>query len=471
MARIAVIGAGVGGLTTAMLLAGEGHDVVVVERDQAPPPESAADAWDAWERRGVNQFRLLHYFLPRFRITLDAELPDVVPALSEMGALRHNPIALAPPEVTGGARPGDDAHEALTARRPVMEAALARVAASTPGLTIRRGSGVASLEAGTSAVAGIPHVTGVRIDSGETIAADLVVDASGRRSPLPAWLAAIGARPPVMEIEDSGFVYYGRYFASADGSLPFAFGPPLQHYDSVSVLTLPADNGTWGVGFITSAADPALRALRDADVWSTALELFPLVAHWADGKALDDHVAVMAKIEDRHREYHVDGMPVATGVLAVADSWACTNPSVGRGASIGILHAVALRDVLRATPPDQPLELAHAWHDATLRIVEPWYRSTLSFDRGRLAEMDAQRRGQPYDGGAEWEITRAMQFASIQDPDLLRGSVEIAGLLSLPEEVLARPGFLDRVIELGSGWRDAPSAGPSREQLLAGISA
>jgi hypothetical protein len=37
--------------------------------------------------------------------------------------------------------------------------------------------------------------------------------------------------------------------------------------------------------------------------------------------------------------------------------------------------------------------------------------------------------------------------------------------------VLAQPGFLDRVIELGAGWRDAPGAGPSREQLLAGISA
>ena len=271
MARIAVIGAGVGGLTTAMLLARDGHEVVVVERDPAPPPESAEEAWDAWERRGVNQFRLLHYFLPRFRVTLDAELPEVVQAALEMGALLHNPIALAPPEVTGGARPGDERHEAVTARRPVMEAALGRVAASTPGLTIRRGVGVAGLETGTPVADGIPHVRGVRTDAGELIAADLVVDGTGRRSALPSWLAAIGARRPVEELEDSGFVYYGRYFRSLDGSLPFAFGPPLQHYDSVSVLALPADNGTWGVGFITSAGDPALRALRDPQVWTTAL--------------------------------------------------------------------------------------------------------------------------------------------------------------------------------------------------------
>ncbi|MBV8952279.1 MAG: FAD-dependent monooxygenase [Actinobacteria bacterium] len=416
MARIVVIGAGVAGLSVSMLLARDGHDVLVVERDSASPPASADEAWDMWERRGVNQFRLLHYFLPRFRILLEAELPEVVSAATDLGALRYNPIALAPAEITGGPQPGDDDFESVTARRPVMEAALRRAADSMSRVTIRRGTGAAGLETGAETTGGVPHVTGVRTETGETIAADLVIDAAGRRSALPAWLAAIGARPIVEEREDSGFVYYGRHFRSGDGSVPVAFGPPLQHYDSISTLTLPADNGTWGVGFVTGAGDPDLRALRDPQVWATALHQFPLVAHWADGKALDDQVAVTAKIEDRHRDLHVDGMPVATGVLAVADSWACTNPSVGRGASIGLLHAVALRDVLRASPVDQPLELAHAWNEATLETVEPWYRDTLGFDRNRLAEIDAQRRGEPYDGGPEWELVQAMQFASAQDP-------------------------------------------------------
>ena len=472
MARIAVVGGGVGGLSTAMLLARDGHDVVVVERDPAPPPRGADEAWDAWDRRGVNQFRLLHYFLPRFRILLESELPEVAGAALELGALRHNPTAAAPVEVTGGPRAGDDDFEALTARRPVMESALASVAESTSGVTIRRGVAIAGLETGTPVAAGLPHVTGVHTDNGETIGADLVVDASGRRSQLPAWLAAVGARPPVEELEDSGFVYYGRYFRSTDGSVPVGLGPPLQHYDSVSVLTLPADNGTWGVGFVTSAGDAPLRRLREPDAWSAALKQYPLVAHWADGQLLDEQVAVMAKIEDRYRDYHVDGMPVATGVLAVGDSWACTNPSVGRGASIGLLHAVALRDVVRTAPLDQPVELAHAWHDATQRTVEPWYRSTLSFDRSRLAEIDAQRRGEPYEpGDPEWELTHAMEFASMQDPTVLRGFVRIGSLLSLPEEVLAEPGFVDRVIEVGAGWRDAPSAGADRAQLIATLSA
>ena len=73
---------------------------------------------------------------------------------------------------------------------------------------------------------------------------------------------------------------------------------------------------------------------------------------WLDGEPLDDQVSVMAKIEERHRSFVLDGHPVAIGVVALADSWACTNPSVGRGISIGTIHAVGLRDLLHDLPPD-----------------------------------------------------------------------------------------------------------------------
>ena len=56
MAKTIILGAGVNGLTTAMLLARDGHEVTVLERDAAEPP-AAGDAWEAWGRRGVSQFR------------------------------------------------------------------------------------------------------------------------------------------------------------------------------------------------------------------------------------------------------------------------------------------------------------------------------------------------------------------------------------------------------------------------------
>ena len=100
----------------------------------------------------------------------------------------------------------------------------------------------------------------------------------------------------------------------------------------------------------------------------------------------------MAKLQDRHRRFVVDGAPVATGVLALGDSWACTNPSLGRGITIGILHAVALRDLLRTDAVDDPVKLALAWDDATEATVDALVRGTLAFDRHRLAEIDAQNR-------------------------------------------------------------------------------
>jgi glycine/D-amino acid oxidase-like deaminating enzyme len=60
MADVVVVGGGVVGLGTAMLLAEDGHQVTLLERDPAPPPDGSETAWDTWERRGVNQFRLPH---------------------------------------------------------------------------------------------------------------------------------------------------------------------------------------------------------------------------------------------------------------------------------------------------------------------------------------------------------------------------------------------------------------------------
>ena len=466
MAGIVVIGGGMGGLSTALLLAGDGHDVTVLERDPAPPPAGADAAWNDWDRKGVNQFRMIHYFLPRFREIVEAELPDVVKALDADGVLRLNPIMSAPDFVSGGYREGDERFEALTGRRPMVEGVFARVADATPGISVRRGTAVRALLTGDATVAGVPHVVGVVTDAGEEIQADLVVDASGRRSALPRLLADIGARAPLEELEDSGFMYYGRYFRSPDGDLPFAMGPPLQHYDSISILTLAADNGTWGIGIITSAADAAVRRAKDMATWNAIVSAYPLVAHWLEGEPLTD-VEVMAKIEDRHRSFVVDGVPVATGVAPVADSWACTNPSVGRGASIGLIHAQALRDLIRDQGIDDPGAFALAWHDATVEKVEPYYRDTLSLDRHRLAEIEAQIAGIPYEtDDPAYGIGQAMQATATQDPDIFRGAVDIASLLARPDEVMERPGLLDRIIELSQANAPEPLPGPTRPELL-----
>jgi 2-polyprenyl-6-methoxyphenol hydroxylase-like FAD-dependent oxidoreductase len=178
-----------------------------------------------------------------------------------------------PPSITDRApREVDERLWTLTARRPVLEQVLARAAEAEPGLDVRRGVSVRELVLGE--YDGTAHVTGVRTDSGEAVSADLVVDAMGRRSQLPRWLAAAATRPVHEEAEDSGFIYYGRHFRARNGAsagMPELRAPAVTRVGTFSVLTLPGDNGTWSVTVVTSAGDRPLKRLRDLDAWTAVM--------------------------------------------------------------------------------------------------------------------------------------------------------------------------------------------------------
>ena len=177
---------------------------------------------------------------------------------------------------------------------------------------------------GPAAVKGVPHVTGVRTSGGEQLVADLVIDAMGRRSVLPGWLAALGARPLAEEAEDSGFTYYTRYFRSAAGEQPQFITGLLTPFGSFSLLTLPGDAGTWSVTVYISSRDQALKELRQPEKWTALVAACPLHAHLPDGEPLTD-VLAMSGIVDRRRRHAVDGTPVVTGLVTVGDSACCTN--------------------------------------------------------------------------------------------------------------------------------------------------
>jgi 2-polyprenyl-6-methoxyphenol hydroxylase-like FAD-dependent oxidoreductase len=164
-----------------MLLARDGHQVTVLERDPAAPPPHADAAWEGWQRRGVNQFRLPHFMLPRWWSQLRAELPEVRDPLDAFGALHLNVIAALPAARRGPMRDGDERFDTVTARRPVLEAALS-AAAEAAGVTIRRGVTVTGLT--TDGPARVPRVTGVLTENGSAVAADRP-SARGWRRPVP----------------------------------------------------------------------------------------------------------------------------------------------------------------------------------------------------------------------------------------------------------------------------------------------
>ena len=191
-----IVGGGVVGMGLGMMLARDGHTITMLERDPEPVPSGPDDAWERWERKGVTQFRLSHFFLARYRQILEAELPSVVTAIEQDGGVRLNPLSGIPESFSGGFRDGDERFELLSGRRAVVERAVASVAEETPGLDLRRGVAVQGLLTGPEAIDGVPHITGVRTSDGEELHADLVIDCSGRRSALPSWLDVLGARTP-----------------------------------------------------------------------------------------------------------------------------------------------------------------------------------------------------------------------------------------------------------------------------------
>ena len=464
MSDIVVLGAGLVGLQTAILLAEDGHEVTVLERDPSLPPLRVDRAWSGWSRPGVRQFGLPHFLLARWRSEAEVALPGVTEALAELGALRANAFEHHPAR-RGPLQAGDEQFEVLTARRPVIELAAARAAAMTRGLTVRRGAAARGIT-GTHR-SGTFHVTGVTVDGG-TLPADLVVDCGGRQSAMPRLLAAAGGPTVVETREDVGFRYYARHYRGRDGRVPPSWGATVSHHDSLSILTLAADNGTWAVVLTTSSEDRELRSLRDTAVWERVVRRYPRLAPWIDAEPLED-VQVLTSLEDRHRAYVTDSRPVVTGVVPVGDAWACTNPSLGRGVTMGLLQAIALRAAVRTTAAAGSEALVRAYAAATDAVVEPIRRSTMAIDAHRICELRSDRAGMRYvSDDPAWTLSKALFATAGHDDDTLRAALAIAHLLAPPEVALAAPGLMERIIEVG-GRPDGGPSGPTRVELLAAI--
>ena len=260
----------------------------------------------------------------------------------------------------------------------------------------------------------------------------------GRRSKIGGWLTAAGGRPPYEEAEDCGFTYYTVYFT---GSPPPLLGPVVTEFGTISFITLPSDNDVWWITVWCASGDQPLKALRNVETFKRVVALSPMQAPWLDGEAITEVLAmsgVRRPLPTLRRRRQAGG----DRLVAVADAWACTNPSAGRGIALGLAHAVSLRDTIRKTGGD-PVRLAYAFHEITETELTPWYTSQIRTDRNRYQTMDALRQGHPPPPPASDDYSQrerlfwqAMPF----DADLFRAAMEIISALTLPRDIYTRPG-------------------------------
>lgn len=473
---VVVIGAGVAGLGTALHLATAGHRVTLLERDPAPPAD-IEDAWETWERRGVPQSRLAHVFLGRMRNAIRDEHPELYADLLAAGAHEIRFADWLPPTIEDRTpRPVDADIVMLGIRRVALEHHL-RGAIERRGVDVRSSAPVAGVVAGTPAAEGIPHVAGVTLHDGTTIAADLVVDCSGRRSPLPRWLESLGAPPPPEEHVEDGLMYFGRFYRLEEGQSFPAHGSPIVDLGYLFSLTFEADRGYFALALAVHSEDAHMRALRDPDVYEAALAALPATAIWRTpglARPVAD-VKTMSGIDDRWRDLVVDGKPLVTGLVAVGDSVVATNPAFGRGSSLAWVTGRALVDVI-AAHGDDPVALATAHHAESVRLVRGWYEQTADMDANRLVTMRALLDGaslpEPDLDDPSVSFPMGLQLASTVDPEVFRAFACVAHLLQDPMEILADPHIATAAIDAFENRASFPpdEPGPTREDLLAAMS-
>ena len=433
---VAVAGAGPAGLFSAVALARRGHRVTVVDRDGGP----AADG--SWERRGVMQFHHPHGFRPQICAALEAEMPEVLDALTAAGA---ELVVLQ----GGNGRPAGAA--GLRCRRAVFERVLRRFAEREPGVELVRGHIDDVLRAGGRAA-------GLAVD-GRELAAELVINASGRSARLAADL-----RAPA-EGGDCGLSYVSRQYTLLPGAEPGPMNAPvgvIQTLNGYLVAVFLQDSRTFSALFMRPAGDKRFDVLRFAGAFEAAAQAVPALAGWVTPDRSRPITPVLpgGRLHNTYRgQLDPEGAVGLPGLLHVGDTVCTTNPSAGRGIAVGLRQAVNLLHQIDEHPGD-PEAAALAFDEWCTGNVRPWYEDHVYWDADLLRRWD----------GGDVDVTRRLPSdlimeATEADPSLWR----VVGPYMAME---ALPGSLDEVEPqaraiFAAGWRAPAHPGPTRDELAA----
>lgn len=475
--RIIIIGAGMAGLWSAMALARQDREILLLDRDPPPPEGGADEAFDSWNRRGVGHLRHSHAFLARLRTLIRDEHPQLHEALLACGCreLGFEGSLTAQHKERYVEQPIDKDLAILTSRRTTLELEMRRYTLGLPGVTLRPQTFVQSLviEAGAP-----PRVTGVRLEDGTELSADIVVDASGRMSQSPEQLAAAGATIPENS-EACGVIYFTRHYRL----LPGQSEPPRGHAGTTGDLgylkfgVFPADNGCFSVTLCAPEVEMEMRkAIVDPEVFDAMCRKLPGVEPWIDpARAVaTSKVFGMGQLESRWRDYAPNGQAAVLGFFPVGDGVVRTNPLYGRGCSFAAVSAHLLRDALAAEP--NPALRLTLYRNGLERELRPYYEVMRKADRAAIRRARAALLpAKP--AGLRGRLTKSfledgVAVAIREDVDLLRDFMRGFHMLEHPEAWLKRPANLAKIVRVWARGKTRNAdlypvkGGPDREPML-----
>lgn len=437
-----VVGAGMGGLPAARALADYFEHVTVLERDTLP--------LDASHRTGTPQARHTHALLVGGRYALGDLFPGFEQDLAAAGA-----VPLSVGLDLRFERPGHDPFPArdlgLVASamsRPLIEFTARRRVEQHANITIRAHCRARDIVASPDGAA----VSAIRFENGdgrsETLAADLVVEASGRGNLTFGFLESIGRPRPEETIIGVDIVYATAVFAIPDDApsewkAVLTFDSPEQ--GGPAAVMAPLEGNRWIVTLVGRHGDKPPDDPRGFLGWAQQLRTPTIYDAIKEAKQLGEIVrfgfpASVCRHFDRLEEF-------PEGLLPFGDAICRFNPAYGQGMSVAAQEACLVRELLRmrAGEPDPLVGFAKAFFsEAAVLIEAPWALAAIP----DLADPKTEGR-RPEDLDQMLAFSEALFQLAAEDPAVHKLLFEVLHLLK-PRSTLDDPDLVERVKALAA---------------------
>lgn len=363
-----VIGSSMAGMLAARVLLPHFARVTVFERDALPDGPEA--------RKGVPQGRHFHGLLARGAQILEALFPGIFAELTAEGALYLDAAADLRwlHHDVWKARYQSNV-KAYSLGRPLLEQAVRRHLLKAGNVRLVDQAAVSELLTNSDRT----QLTGVRVMQGdreESIAADLVVDASGRGSRSPQWLGALGCgEPPVSTLKvDVAYAsrIYRRPASLPDWQVMILFAkPPARRSGIIASI----DGNRWIVTLFGYFGDHP--PVDEEGFLAFARTLPSMELYEAIRQAEPLGPAAQHKLPSQLRRHYERMQRFPEGYVILGDAACSFNPVYGQGMTTAALGAEALGACLDRQPPGSIAGLSRRVQKEIARVDDiPWMLAT-----------------------------------------------------------------------------------------------
>ncbi|MEV8396191.1 MULTISPECIES: FAD-dependent oxidoreductase [unclassified Streptomyces] len=444
-----VIGGSIAGLTAAGTLASRFERVTVLDRDELPS--------DARNRKGVPQARHGHALLIGGRLALEKVFPGLTAELTAGGALPWDPGNDLMFHQMGAFRiPYPTGMLGVSLTRAFLEFSLRRRVTALPNAELRGGTSVT----GVTGVTG--QVTGVELDTGEVISADLVVDATGRSDRGDRWLEHVGCPAPEVDTVKIDVGYSSRLLHRLPGDQLTEQGGLIYLMASISpndkraAAAFAVEGDRW---LVTLGGWHRTYAPTDPAGFAEFAAGLP-VSHMSDllarSKPVDDGDAVRYTYPYSRRRFFERLSQPPAGYVAIGDAVCSFNPLYGQGMTVAILEALALGECLDRVGGPTAM-MTRAYFRAVGKLVDMPWRIATAGDFIFPETVGPKAFGTDLANWYVGQVTRA----SHTSVDVHRVMLEVQQMLA-PPSALMRPTVIARSLRAA---RRSPAVGAAASRV------